>query len=394
MENFDKVVEVCVGKLNKELPYVDMGWGEIVDYLELDMHPDNLRKMAYGYKQYYDYLQEREINNIDSDEMQKINNKIIELKKERTRLADLRTEINKQTREQARFEQVLEMISENIDKLAKAKPLKNDKTIRIVENERKECLICLSDLHYGIKIENEWNKFDSDIAKSRMDYIVDKAIEFGRLHNCDIANIIITGDVVNNNNHLSSRMSNRECIAEQVVGVSELISNAIQKLSNSFAYVSISMCEGNHDRIYANKSDNDYNDSFIHIIRSYIKARIENLNNVIFTDNKHGNDIVEINICNKKIVAVHGDKISQKNLIPRLTSMFGKIDYVIRGHVHTPQSETFGESTLVTVGTFSGVDTYARQLGLICKPSQKIMILSSNNDDEIVYNIDLSRIKS
>ena len=394
MENFDKVVEVCVGKLNKELPYVDMGWGEVVDYLELDMHPDNLRKMAYGYKQYYDYLQEREINNIDSDEMQKINNKIIELKKERTRLADLRTEINKQTREQARFEQVLEMISDNIDKLAKAKPLKNDKAIRIVENERKECLICLSDLHYGIKIENEWNKFDSDIAKSRMDYIVDKAIEFGKLHNCDIANIIITGDVVNNNNHLSSRMSNRECIAEQVVGVSELISNAIQKLSNSFAYVSISMCEGNHDRIYANKSDNDYNDSFIHIIRSYIKARIENLNNVIFTDNKHGNDIVEINVCDKKIIAVHGDKIGQKNLIPRLTSMFGKIDYVIRGHVHTPQSETFGESTLVTVGTFSGVDTYARQLGLICKPSQKIMILSSNNDDEIVYNIDLSRIKS
>ena len=394
MENFDKVVEVCVGKLNKELPYVDMGWGEIVDYLELDMHPDNLRKMAYGYKQYYDYLQERENNNMDSDEMQKINNKIIELKKERTRLADLRTEINKQTREQARFEQVLEMISDNIDKLAKAKPLKNDKAIRIVENGRKECLICLSDLHYGIKIENEWNKFDSDIAKSRMDYIVDKAIEFGKLHNCDIANIIITGDVVNNNNHLSSRMSNRECIAEQVVGVSELISNAIQKLSNSFAYVSISMCEGNHDRIYANKSDNDYNDSFIHIIRSYIKARIENLNNVIFTDNKHGNDIVEINVCNKKIVAVHGDKISQKNLIPRLSSMFGKIDYVIRGHVHTPQSETFGESTLVTVGTFSGVDMYARQLGLICRPSQKIIILSSNNDDEIVYNIDLSKIKS
>ena len=394
MENFDKVVEVCVGKLNKELPYVDMGWSEIVDYLELDMHPDNLRKMAYGYKQYYDYLQEREIDNMDSDEMQKINNKIIELKKERTRLADLRTEINKQTREQARFEQMLEMVSESIDKLSKVKPLRNNNTVRIVESERKECLICLSDLHYGINIDNEWNKFNSDIAKNRMDYIVDKAIEFGKLHNCDIANIIITGDVVNNNIHLSSRMSNRECIAEQVVGVSELISNAIQRLSDSFAYVSVSMCEGNHDRIYANKSDNDYNDSFIHIIRSYIKARIENLNNVIFTDNKHGNDIVEINVCNKKIVAVHGDKISQKSLIPRLTSMFGKVDYVIRGHVHTPQSEVFGESTLVTVGTFSGVDTYARQLGLICKPSQKIMILSSNNDDEIVYNIDLSKIKS
>ena len=119
-----------------------------------------------------------------------------------------------------------------------------------------------------------------------MDYIVDKAINFGKLHNCDIVNLIITGDIVNNNNHLSSRMSNRECIAEQVVGVSELISNAIQKLSDGFTYVNVSMCEGNHDRIYPNKSDNDYNDSFIHIIRSYIKTRIENLSNVIFNENK------------------------------------------------------------------------------------------------------------
>ena len=102
MKRFEELIETCVGKLNKEEPYYTLSWGEIANNFNLDYHPDNLRKGAYFIKQYYDYLQEREINNIDSDEMQKINNKIIELKKERTRLADLRTEINKQTREQAR----------------------------------------------------------------------------------------------------------------------------------------------------------------------------------------------------------------------------------------------------------------------------------------------------
>ena len=46
MENFDKIVEACVGKLNKEEPFSTMGWGEIVDYLGIDYHPDNLRKGA------------------------------------------------------------------------------------------------------------------------------------------------------------------------------------------------------------------------------------------------------------------------------------------------------------------------------------------------------------
>ena len=41
MENFDKVIEACIGKLNKEEPFSTMGWGEIVDYLGIDYHPDN-----------------------------------------------------------------------------------------------------------------------------------------------------------------------------------------------------------------------------------------------------------------------------------------------------------------------------------------------------------------
>ena len=52
MRDFDKVIDACVGKLDKKEPFNNMGWGEIVDYLGLDYHPDNLRKGAYFVKKY------------------------------------------------------------------------------------------------------------------------------------------------------------------------------------------------------------------------------------------------------------------------------------------------------------------------------------------------------
>ena len=108
MENFDKVVEACVGKLNKEEPYYSLSWGEIADSFNLEYHPDNLRKGAYFIKKYYDYLQDQKISNMSSDEIDKLNEKLIELKKERVKLSDLNSMLNKKIREQSRHENILE----------------------------------------------------------------------------------------------------------------------------------------------------------------------------------------------------------------------------------------------------------------------------------------------
>lgn len=50
---FEWELRLCKAKLNKE---IDMDWQEIVDVLGLDMHYDNLRKMAYGYMRYDEYI--------------------------------------------------------------------------------------------------------------------------------------------------------------------------------------------------------------------------------------------------------------------------------------------------------------------------------------------------
>ena len=391
MQQFEQLKNLVISKLDRES---DLSWEDICDILDLDINPHELRKRSYGIKAYDDYLKNKSISQMSNDIQNDIDEKLIELKKERVKLNDLRTQVNKSLREQARYEDLLELLKVEIRNLSTEKPLVN-RINPVLDSviHRNECILVLSDLHYGIEIDNSWNKFNSDIAKDRMNHMVDNTIKYGRLHGCNMCHVLITGDLVNNNIHLTSRLSNRENIAMQTVGVSELISEAVYKLSKEFKYVTLSICDGNHDRIYPNKSDNDYNDSFIHIIREFIKLRCININNLIIQDNKHGSELVELNVCGKKIIGLHGDKIPAKSAIPRLTTMFGKVDYVIRGHVHNSSQDSFGDSKLITVSSFSGMDEYAKHLGLSSRPSQKILILSTENDDDCVYDIDLSKIR-
>lgn len=54
--DFEYKIRLCNAKLNKE---IDLDWSEIVELLELDIHPDSLRKMAYGYLEVSDYYQNK-----------------------------------------------------------------------------------------------------------------------------------------------------------------------------------------------------------------------------------------------------------------------------------------------------------------------------------------------
>lgn len=51
--DFEWELRLCLAKLNHE---IDLDWSEIVEKLNLDVHPDSLRKMAYGYKKYHEYM--------------------------------------------------------------------------------------------------------------------------------------------------------------------------------------------------------------------------------------------------------------------------------------------------------------------------------------------------
>lgn len=55
--DFEYKVRLCNAKLNKE---IDLDWAEIVSLLGLDIHYDSLRKMAYGYQEYDNYIKNKD----------------------------------------------------------------------------------------------------------------------------------------------------------------------------------------------------------------------------------------------------------------------------------------------------------------------------------------------
>lgn len=385
IQEFEKKLDLCLKKLNKE---IDLDWIEIRDELGLSCSYDHLRKLAYAYKEFNDYIRIKSKDSLSNDEYNKLLEKEIEIKKLMTKLSDMRVLVNKETREQARYEQLLFMLNDAISRLDDIKL--DSVSVRDSNKGRKECVMCLSDIHYGIDIFNKWNIYNSEIAKSRMNKMVNKTIEVGKSNGCKVCHIFIGGDLVNNNIHLTSRLSNRETITAQIVGVSELISQAICTLYGEFNYVVLHMVSGNHDRINPSKSENDYADNFVNVIKEFIKIRIKELDNVIINDNEDGHDIVKFNVCGKSIVGLHGDKVSSKHIIQRLNSMYDRVDYVLCGHVHHEKMDSFSNSKLITIPSFSGMDEYARQLALYNNPSQKILVLENGSNDELIYTVDLS----
>ena len=392
MENFDRVIEACVGKLNKEMPYASMTWNEIVDDLEIEYHPDNLRKGAYFVKKYYDYLQNEKINNMSSDEIEKINEKIIELEKTKVKISDLNSMLKKQIREQSRYESMLECARDIAKDFNQSKPLLSNPPI--IKNGDKEGLLLLSDWHIGLECENHWNKFNTEIAKERLSFLKQRVIDVCIDNKVKKINVCCIGDLISGIIHNNLRLENRENVVQQSIIVAEMISELLTSLSTLFE-VDFYYVVGNHERISQNKNDSLDKENFGYFILEMIKYRCLNVNGLTIHKNMVDDEIITFDILGETIVATHGNNFGNLNTyIPKLTSMLNYVpDYVCVGHLHQNIEKTHGKTELIVNPSFSGVDSYAKNYGLVGKVGQKLIIFSKEYGKECTYNIDITKYK-
>ena len=388
MDGFDKVIEACVGKLNKEEPFSSMGWGEIADYLGLDCHPDNLRKGAYYIKKYNDYLNNNENNPISYEE--KLLKKEIEIKKMTNKMSDMRNLVNKMIKEQSRFEDMLDCAREIAKDFDLSKPLLSNPPV--ITSGNKEGLLLLSDWHIGLVCQNHWNEFNTEIAKERLSFLKQRVIDICLHNNVKKINVCCCGDLISGIIHNNLRLENRENVVQQSMIVVEMISELLASLSTLFE-VDFYYVVGNHERISANKNDSLDKENFGYFILEMIKCRCANLKGLTIHDNTIDDEIITFNIFKDKIVTTHGNNFGNLNTyIPKLTSMLGYVpDYVCVGHLHQHVEKTYGKTELIVNPSFSGVDSYAKNYGLVGKVGQKLMIFSEEYGKECTYNIDVDR---
>lgn len=372
--NTKGLIKDCINKLQK---LNDYDWNDLIEKYDLDYSQDHLRKLAYGMKLAYDTFQNEIVSN---DESELLHEKLLEIKKEKVRLQDMRALVNKDIRSLARIENIVDLIKDNIDELSNKKPLMNNCFISH-ESTGKDAVLLLGDLHYQMICDNSVNKYNPKICKERLDKVINSTIEKCLLHDIDTCNLIGLGDWISGEIHSTVRLSNAENLIVQIIEISEIISEVICKLSKYLPYVTLSMVSDNHSRVYPNKDDNLNKDNYTQIIKEFIKLRTKDISNFVVLDNTINHDeIAIVDIKGKNIIACHGDKIATDNkCVEQLENATNtNADIIVFGHIHNPRFFTSASCEIVVNGSLMGSDEYASNKKLFSKPSQTLLILDRN----------------
>ena len=374
-----------------------------IDYSELSEYAygrqyssDHTRKMFYGSKYTLDLIDNAE-DRYDSDGIAAdIDEKIIELRKERQRFYDQRAAFMKVVRERSRQEELNEIIERAISDGAISRLEWDDGKAGSASGyaapSDNDLIVMLSDIHYGIEVHNAWQDYDSDICARMMRKYAQDIISVARTHgseNCYIAGL---GDFISGCIHLPIALANRENIVEQIVGVSELISHFILDLANYFSTVHFISVSGNHSRIA--KKDEARNDERLDdLIPFYLKARLAAIDNVFIEDEageKVDSTIFKLNVRGKTYIGVHGDFDNGVSGVNSLQAMIREPIYgILCGHKHHSYSEVIQGTRVIMSGSFPAVDDYAVSKRLYSEPEQTILVCDKNGV-RCTYNIALS----
>lgn len=353
--------------------------------------------MFYGSCKTLQILDEQRERDIVANEnsaalISELDMKKIELKKERQKLSDLRTEFNKLLRSKSRQEELNEILTQAV---------LNDKhpSLGIINNERNvqehifssdnDLLVSFNDIHYGVEIDNYWNNYDSEICCNMFREYLRKIIDIGKLHNSENCIVWANGDLISGNIHHTIALSNKENVIEQIVGVSKIISEFLQELSKHFATVRFVSVAGNHSRL--DKKDKSPKDERLDdLVEWYLRAKLQFCDNIIIGDcEKIDTTMYLMDIRGKIYCGVHGDYEAGGAKIPALQSMTQKPIYaVLSGHLHHNKIDTIQGIKHIMAGSFMGMDDYCVERRIFSRP-QQIVCVCDEDGTRCSYDINL-----
>lgn len=350
---------------------------------------ENGRKMFYCVKPMLDSLEEEKVNSIDdTDLLNEIELKKLELEKEKIKLQDQKREYRSLLRTDARFEHLVEEMKKSLSKINSEKPLINTYNKDFDFEESTEAVIILSDWHFGIREKNYWNEISIDILAERINKLKNYIIKYSKRHKVSTLHVEILGDMINGLIHIGTRISNEEDVLDQTMHCAELIAQFLNELASEIPYIKVYSATGNHGRCSANIKESLDTENFERLIPWYLKGRLEN--NITLVDNVFENDIIIYQFLNEVIFAVHGHNDKVKNAVNELSKMFKIFPTELHmGHYHSYYEFEDHDITTTVNGTASGVDKFAKKIRKTATAMQT-MIIYNKNGRECTYKIKLN----
>ncbi len=373
-ENFISYAKrITKARGNNELTYKQ--WGDLLLGSDNPYSSENLRKAW----RILDLTLDRINDNVEitqEDVLKDIEKEKDELFKERVRLQDKKREYNKCLREDARFERLLEVMKESVEPF---EMIKNASNMNKIE---KEASLLLSDLHMGLKVDNQVNFFSVEVAKERLQSLFNKTENYCTINNVTKINVELLGDLISGIIQVTARCEQEEDIMTQIMTCSDVLSNLINELAKKFEVVVYGVI-GNHSRVMADKKQNLTRENFERLIFEYIKLKCPS---VKVLDSKCA-DYMTYKVNDKTIVLSHGDKDTLANAKNHFISILGFIpDYIHLGHVHNFNIKDDCNTNIVVNGSLISTDDYALSIRKHTKASQTLIIY---DEDICIYKIEL-----
>ena len=363
----------------KDSGILDLDWAEIADIINKQFRQDESEyrsEAAYRkpYQQAKRFFEKNAFNKYvdENNYINELREAKFELRKEKQKMFDERTELNRKIREQARRESFIDLVTDQISNVA---PLQlNYKNKDIIESDND--LIChLTDLHAGLNINNWYNTFNMDVLRDRLSNYLDNLFTIQKRHNSENCYIVI-GEIVSGLIHETLRIENNENVIQQFIMVSSLLSEVIAEIAINFNNVFVYITPGNHARVIANKEHSLRGENFDVLLPHYLKASLQNYNNVFIEDNLKDCDIALFEVRGNKIASSHGDKDDVSNVVQKFTMIFGiKPDIILMGHRHTNALTTVYDTKVIQSGCVSGSDNYCLDKRLKNRPEQTISVI-------------------
>ena len=370
------------------------------DYSELsekiygkEYSSDVARRMMYGSKRTLDLIGAEAMAQTGDEMSAEIDEKMLELRKERQKFYDQRAAYTKLVRDRAREEELNDIIRECI---------KNGDMPELPVGEREppfgvmpfggsDLLVSLNDIHYGACFRNAWRKYDSDVfTRALYDYL-DRIIEIQKTHGSENCVVWAAGDLISGSIHRSIQVTNKENVIEQIVGVSELIAWFLSELSTHFVNVRFLSVAGNHSRIEPNKDNALTAERLDNLVEWYLEARLQNIANInIDSGHKLDETMSLFSVRGKNYCMVHGDFDGSYGKVQSLQTMVREPLYaVLCGHKHHNATDNVQGVRTVMAGSFQGMDAFCVEKRIYGVPEQMVCVCDENGI-RCHYDVDLS----
>lgn len=358
-ENLDKLINVCLSKVDGSFTG---SWNDVASILGGGFAPEALARFGKYISIYRDYQQTKD----ESIE------KVIELQKERKKLCDQRRELNRSITELARMEGLFDMFDEHLRN--RERIVAFDKGILVANaHKKREALVYLSDIHYGIKVNNELNKYDANICIESFRKLYHDTKEMLKLYETNKLTILLGGDLVSGIIHTNLRLQQEEDVISQVLAVGDLIEEMATNFKALGIEVSIVGTIGNHSRIMQDKKQNLSSENFERIIfRQLEKAGFKV---------QQESDVAVFEVANNPVIALHGHQsspqkaftycVKRKKIIPST---------ILMAHYHNDMRVDDGCPVIVN-GSMVGTDEHALEFGYCSQPHQKIIIFEEGKGE-------------